>query len=549
MLVSTAGLNARTTTGGEQASRPAITTLIAEAGTQFDAPKWSPDGRAIAVERHRLGGLPEIVIVDVTTKAVRIVAADPHTRIVQPAWRPDGAAIVAAAAPDEETFNLVEFSVDGSRRRQLTHTTGGAVWPDVAPDGKTIVFVGYTTDGDDLFSMPYPEGEADIPVADRPDRPIDAEAPPPDRAIQPYGPLDTLRPTSWAPVIESGGDQVRVGAGVSASDVLGYHAYAVSATWLVSSPDGALRPGAATPDWQAYYLYDRWRPTFYVSAASDTTFFAGPATDAGTPTRATRRERQIEGGVIVPFNHARVQHTGRLAVARAADDYTLDTGAFARDRTAVRAAWQTVTARTYGYSISREGGIAAGATVEAVRRSLGSFADATTTTGDLRAYLPGLRAHHVIALRAGGGVSAGDATVGRTFLLGGDAPGDGVIDLSSSAFALLRGFPAASFAGSHVALANAEYRWPIARPQRGHGTWPLFLHTLHAAVFADAGDAWTRTFERRAIKSSAGAEISANLVAGFFAPFTATVGAAWGHDGSAPSADRVTVYARVGRAF
>ena len=371
----------------------------------------------------------------------------------------------------------------------------------------------------------------------------------PVRTTSVYSPLDTLKPTSWTPIVETGSDQIRAGAGVSGYDVLGYHAYAVSATWLVSSPDGAPTSGAATPDWQAYYLYDRWRPTFYVSATSETSFFAGPATDVGAPNPATRRERQFEGGVIFPIRHARIQHSARLSVTRSVADYTLGSGAFSRERTPIRAAWQTVTAHTYGYSISREAGIAAGATVEVVRRSLGSFADATTTTGDLRAYLPGLRAHHVVALRAAGGVSAGDATVGRTFLLGGDSAGGGVNDLGSSAFALLRGFAADSFAGSHVALANAEYRWPIARPQRGHGTWPLFLHTVHASVFADAGQVWTRAFPRHAIKSSAGAEISANLVAGFFAPFTTTFGAAWGHDGSGHVADRVTAYFRVGKAF
>ena len=130
--------------------------MIAEADTQFDAPKWSPDGTTIAVGRHRLGEMPEIVVVDVATRAVRVVAADPHTRYVTPAWNPDARAIVAAAAPGEETFNLAEFAVDGSGTRQLTHTTGGALWPDVAPDGKTIVFAGYTTAGYDVFAMPYP---------------------------------------------------------------------------------------------------------------------------------------------------------------------------------------------------------------------------------------------------------------------------------------------------------------------------------------------------------------------------------------------------------
>jgi len=569
-----AGPKARTTsalTGVVQAFRPAgvarrfsaaITTLIAEPDTQFDAPKWSPDGRTIAVERHRLGAMPAIVTVDVDTKAVRVVAAAPHTRFVMPAWRPDGTAIVAAAAPDDQTFNLFEFSLDGSVARQLTHTTGGALWPDVAPDGKAIVFVGYTIDGYDLFSMPYPAATTNATASGLYDRTASSAGTDPpvepdktvslvgaDPRVRPYSPLDTLTPTSWTPIVETGGDQVRVGAGINGFDVLGYHAYAAAATWPVSSPAGAPKRGAAELDWQLYYQYDRWRPTFYVSATSEASFFTGPATDAGTPASATRRERQLEGGVIFPIRHVRARHAIRLSLVRAVDDYTLGGGSFSRDRTPVRAAWQTITARTYGYSISREDGIAAGATAEIVRRGLGSFADATTATGDVRAYLPGLAPHHVVAVRLGGGVSTGDATVGRTFLLGGDSPGDGVADPGSSAFTLLRGFGPNTFAGSHVALANAEYRWPIARPQRGLGTWPLFLHTVHAAVFVDAGHAWTRGFQRGAIKSSAGAQLSANVVAGFFAPFTATLGAAWGHDGSGLLSDRVTAYFRVGKAF
>jgi Tol biopolymer transport system component len=539
----------------------AITTLIAEAGTQFDAPKWSPDGRTIAVERHRPGNAPEIVLVDAVTRAVRVVASTLGTRYVTPAWRPDGAAIVVAAAPDDETFNLFEIVLDGSSSRQLTHTTGGATWPDVSPDGKTIVFTGYTTDGDDLFSMPYPEARAGTQVAPyiqttgnrfvpaiggNSPAPVDVGA---DPRVRPYSPLETLKPTSWTPVVEGNGDQIRVGAGVTGSDVLGYHAYAATATWLVSGPDGAATVSRATPDWQVYYLYNRWRPTFYVSAASDTSFFAGPATSAGAPTPATRRERQVEGGVIVPIRHARVQHAARASIVRAAADYTLGDSGFSRDRTAVRASWQTDTARSYGYSISREDGATVGVTEEIVRRGLGSAGDAATTTADARAYLRGAAPHHVVALRLAGGVSSGDVTVGRTFLLGGPSPGDSVVDLGSGAFALLRGFAPDTFAGSHAAVANAEYRWPVARPQRGHGTWPLFLHTVHAAIFADAGHAWTGAFDRSAIKSSAGAQLSADLVAGFFAPFTVSGGAAWGHDGSHRAADGVTVYFRVGKSF
>ena len=133
-----------------------ITMLISEPETQFNAPRWSPDGRSIAVQRHRLGAETEIIVVDVATKVVRVMASDPKARWVTPAWRPDGRAIVAAADPNDGPFNLYELDADApAAPRQLTHTTGGATWPDVSADGRTIVYVGYTTSGFDLFTVPY----------------------------------------------------------------------------------------------------------------------------------------------------------------------------------------------------------------------------------------------------------------------------------------------------------------------------------------------------------------------------------------------------------
>jgi hypothetical protein len=497
--------------------------------------------------------MPEVVIVDVATKAVRVVAADAQTRFIMPAWRPDGAAIVAASAPKDQVFNLVELSLEAGTARQLTETTGGATWPDVSPDGRTIAFVGYTADGFDVFTVPYPSAQGDagsvaIATVD-PSTPSHTLPEPADRVTVAYSPLETLKPTSWFPIAESDGNQVRVGASAGGVDVLGYHAWVASATWLVSAPSGSVTPAAASPDWQVYYTYDRWRPRVFAAASNQTSFFAGPASDGGTPTAATRRERQLEAGVVFPIQHVRARHAGTLSILRSVDDFTFTNGSLSRNRTPLRASWQTITSRTYGYSISREHGIAAGATAELVRRELGSFADATTVTGDIRAYLPGLAPHHVVALRASGGASTGDPTVGRTFLLGGDTPVEGAANFDSGAFSLLRGFSQNTFAGTHVALVNLEYRWPIARPQRGVGTWPLFLHSIHGALVADAGHAWTRTFHSSAIKTSAGAQLSADIVAGYFAPLTVTAGAAWGHDGSGLLSDRVTAYFRVGKAF
>jgi hypothetical protein len=81
------------------------------------------------------------------------------------------------------------------------------------------------------------------------------------------------------------------------------------------------------------------------------------------------------------------------------------------------------------------------------------------------------------------------------------------------------------------------------------GVWPLFLHTIHATLFADAGHVWTETFSARDLKASFGAEFSASVVAGYVLPIAVTVGGAWGHDGSRQVPSGARWYARVGYAF
>jgi hypothetical protein len=342
---------------------------------------------------------------------------------------------------------------------------------------------------------------------------------------------------------------VRLGGGITGFDVLGYHVYSASATWLASAPSGATPPNRAEPDWTVTYAYDRWRPTFFVAASSETSFFAVPAAQSGAVTTGTQRERQLEGGILFPIQHARSAHTALAALVRDWDEFTLADRVVNGDRSAIRLAWATSTALTFGYSISRERGVAVGTTAEFARTELGSSGDATTLTIDARAYLPGLRQHDVVALRVGGGTSTGDPASGRAFFLGGSGPNLSVIDFDNDALNLARGFAANAFTGRHVAILNADYRFPIAWPQRGAGTWPFFLHTIYGAGFADAGYAWTSAFDASSVKTSAGAELSADVVLGYYFPFTLTAGAAWGHDGAGAARGGTTFYARIGRAF
>jgi hypothetical protein len=544
-------------------SRPAITPLISEPDTQFNVPRWSPDNRTIAVERHVIGRQSEIVIVDVATRAVRSIAASSRARVVTPAWRPDGHAVVVAADLDQGAFNLYEIEVDVPATfaaadppppawRPLTHTTGGALWPDVSPDGRTIVYVGYTVDGFDLFELPYPaSGPADLAgVAAPKARAADVvgEEPPATRPGS-YNPARTLRPTSWSPVIEGDSHQLRLGLATSGFDVLGYHGYAVSATWLATSPSGAAAPGGASPDWDVFYQYARWRPTAWFSASTSTSFFAGPPNDAGVPSVATLRERQVEAGVLFPVRHVRASQTATSSLVRVVDDFNRPDDVGSRNRTAWRGGWARVSSKTYRYSISPENGMLLGVTAELARQALGSSADADAFTVDGRFYASPMARHQVLAVRLAGGISSGDATLRRAFHLGGAQPNPNVLDFGRQSISLLRGFAADTFAGNHVALLNADYRWPLARPQVGYGTWPVFLHTLHAAVFADVGHAWTRTFAAHDLKSSVGAELALDVIAGYSFPLKAVFGAAWGHDGSGVVRDGSRLYVRLGRAF
>jgi hypothetical protein len=145
-------------------------------------------------------------------------------------------------------------------------------------------------------------------------------------------------------------------------------------------------------------------------------------------------------------------------------------------------------------------------------------------------------------------LSTGDPDGGRAFLLGGAEPAGDVLDFDRDAFSLLRGFPANSFAGSRVAVVNLEYRLPLVRPQRGHGTWPILLHTVHAAGFTDAGHAWTRDARAADVKIAAGGELSIDVVAGYYLRLTVAMGGAWTRDG-ARHETAAGWYVRIGHAF
>ncbi len=529
--------------------------------TRFNVPRWSPDGATIVAERQEPGGSPEIVSVDVASGRTDVIAPHAGLRWATPTWHPDGQRVVAAAAAGDGPFNLVEVTLATGTVRWLTAEPAGATWPAVSPDGATVVYVGYTTEGFDLFERAYVD-ETSSPAPARPTVPVATRMgtpsvttrrmPPPHMSVPTpaadYRPWSTLLPTSWTPLFTTASDQYRAGALVGGQDVLGYHAWAASATWRVRDRIGAGGVSGA-PDWSASYVYRRWQPQLWTSISRSTSSFATEPDATGLAVPLTVTERLAEAGIVLPVRRLRFSHATQVSVVHSIDEWERASVRTERNRSAARLAWRYSSAQRPGYAISLERGLALGTAVEFVLPALGASGRGGTAAGDVRIYAPGAARHHVVAIRAAGAFTWGDRVVRRAFLLGGGEASRPTGSLSSSAASLLRGFASNTFAGRHVALVNAEYRVPLARPQRGIGAWPFFLHSIHGAVVADAGHTWTDGFNWSHLKTSIGAELSADVILGYWMPLTITGGVARGHDGAGVGRDGVTAYARVGYAF
>jgi hypothetical protein len=512
--------------------------LLDQPETHYGAPRWSPDGRLIAVERWRRDAPSQIVVVHAATAATEVIVSSHGARNTAPDWTRDGRWIVFATDVDGGPMQLQAVEWRTLRTRALDRVANGAQAPAISPDGRTVAFVGYTADGFDIFSTELPEDVLHAPELSEGTGRVEAFGAEraPTASGTPYRPWGSLLPRFWTPVVEQDNDRLEVGAATGGLDALGRHAYGVLAAW------GLGRSGR--PDWQAVYVYDRWRPTVFVTASDEGSEFQ----------QAAYRDQTVDTGMTLSFRRVRrVQiasaslHGDRETRVCAGCD---DPGRSAVDRRAARLGWTFVNARQYGYSISAEDGVLFSGAIEAARAALGSTADATALMLQARAY-PRLGPRHgVLALRAAGAASWGDARVARLFGAGGPAaePPGGI---GRDAVGLLRGYAEDAVVGRRAAAVNVDYRWPLVYVERGAGTWPVFVRSVHTALFVDAGHAWTppRRFAAADVKVTAGVELAMDATVGYFAPITVAAGVAWRRDGAGRLPGGVAVFGRVGRAF
>jgi outer membrane protein assembly factor BamA len=336
-----------------------------------------------------------------------------------------------------------------------------------------------------------------------------------------------LWPRFWTPWLRLDRDDPRIGAATAGSDALFRHVWAAQAAYGTES--GRVNASG-------FYLYDRWRPTFLVTAQDTTDVY----TDGNLRTRelnvvASLPVRRTIRSIQTLSAAYRLEHQAVLGSDAPEDRLRLG---------GIETSWTLTTARSYPYSISpSEGGRLRVAWLHEAK-GLGSDLSLDKATVDARLYQRAFGARDVLAVRASAGTTWGSPRFERSFAVGG-YPDASLFDIVRTNPAVLRGYPDNAFTGRSYAAANVEYRFPLFSPQRGWRSLPVFLRHFRGTVFFDAANAWTGDFRAGELKTAAGGSIGVDTAIGFTLPVTAELAIArgFGEEGD------TRVYLRLGLAF
>ena len=501
-----------------------------EPGVHWSNPRWSPSGDVIVAARLLPGGWLDLVRLDPATGAATALTND-RAKDVEPAFTPDGREVVYRSDRDGVS-NLYAIALEDGRVRRLSNVLGGAFAPDVAPDGRQLAFSAYAAGGYDVHVMDLAAGgEAPAEFRD-PYGAAAAEPEPPAGADRAYSAWPHLRPRFWTPYADSAAGDLRLGVATAGADPLFRHAYGL---------DVHATPRRGDPGVRAYYQYDRFLPTV-TAIVEDSRDRLEDERGLQTATR----DRSLTLRASVPLvRRVRWSQSVALAWRRERETVVNGRGTEALDLGGLEATWSLATARQYPWSISPIDGTRLRLGYVREAPSLGSDLSLGKLIADARTYARVFGETDTLALGAGGGLThGGGLRAARSFAVGG-FPDGGLLDVLGTNHAVLRGYRDRQFRGSRFAHANVEYRVPLGHPQRGLGTAPVFVRHLHAAVFADAGHAWSDRFRWKDVKTAAGVALGADLVVAHGLPLTGTVGFAQGFAREGES----RFYIRAGLAF
>lgn len=486
--------------------------IAAKTSVAIDTPRYSPDGSALVFSAHTAGAGRDIFLLK-NGEANPAGLTDHPSRDLDPVWSADGKYILFTG---ERTGIANIFAIDAAAGNlfQVTNVLGGAYQASVSPDGKWIAYSGYTSRGYDVFRLDYnplswrPAVSAITATVAEPISSPEIEIAATIKTSKPkkYFPFGMLLPKYLIPVFWYDGFEYSFGLQTGGQDAIVRHAWMADASW---------GSGSEFLSWGASYAYRRFMPTVGIGGGQNAVSYGEILYSLDKVGKDLYAIATLDEDYYEQRSHAFLWAEETFGI------YNRPVTFYLSYRWEDRDSWTEIpdlvfdsmlpgrgtfsgvefivsydAATTYSYSISPEKGFKVTLGFERLDESLGSDYNQTIFTGDFRAFvpMPGPFRHHVLALRAAGGIMDGDQLYQGTFRVGGSV-GESMLSSPGRKFFILRGYDVAQYIGDSAAVVSGEYRFPLGYPQRGFKRFPLFFQKAHAAIFADYGGAFDRKNE------------------------------------------------------
>jgi Tol biopolymer transport system component len=498
---------------------------------------WHPGNNTVVAAVWRPKSRWNLEIFDLSTSQWKQLTSTPQTES-QPQFTADGSGIVFSADYSGVT-NLHQMDIGSGEITRLTNVLGGAISSTQLADGSGYYYMGQHSEGSDIYFLSSKETvnknvspEKQTGIVKKPNTTSEPNITDKDNTVEnaaPYSALKDIYPTSWFPYLEFTDESSVIGFSTHGSDPLNWHQYGLA---LAVDLDN---------DWplgNLIYSYDRWRVAFKLFLQRDIQIVR----DNQDNVNSFRDSDTLTLEAVLPFFRYDNQwsiHAG-ISAEHKSDHEVKPGGIELPDKSdeLIGLALTYNSARYYPRGISLENGVRWRFVAEDSDQ-LDSDYTGQVYSLDWRGYFD-IAASHVISARL---VSGSSTDSPNPFRLGGlndgfflANPAETLIEPTTMVFNkrdyALRGYKEGltELVGSHMSLAEFEWRFPISLIERGLMVPPIGITKLHGKVFYSLGDAWYDDVESADYYESAGIEINANMFFGYFIPLNIRAGFAKGFD-------------------
>ncbi len=507
---------------------------------QAYTPRWSPDGVHVAYSVWTRGGYRDVRLVDTRDGSFVEVTKD-RALDQDPSFSADGKTLYFTS-DRTGVMNVYAYDVATRGLMQVTNVINGAYYPEASPDGKTLAYIGYTSKGFDLFVMPL-DPQSFLPALPY-DESYRGEPPPVplhhDFPVHPYHALDTLVPRNWIASIGSGDFGYQATVSATGADIAGLHTVAASITSAVKStsfqPNFTYTYGGLPVD-LSLNVYRTISPGSGYTLNANANEISFVLEQVGIQTGATYTRPTAFDSQSFAATYTFERTAANLPVPPSQlNPYAIPNSPNLGYVGIAHLGYSYANSEQFLWSVSAERGFSFGVGVDVSDGMLGSQYKGFDASANVALYEPmPWAAHHVLALHASAGTSAGGFPGQGLYYVGGFQEVsiiDSLRNMTSQGGIVLRGYPVVAEEGPNYALFNAEYRFPLLNVDRGVSSYPIFLNRLYGAAFTDFGSAFAAP-SAADFKLGSGAELRTDFTIGFIEAFTFRLGYAhgWSSDG------------------